>query len=147
MRPTVAGCACLLAALMCSGTAATQSTSKERLPLLIERDAEVAKSAPGPHDGGGETTQYSFFEKAPKFGLGFLKRALHKGAAIGYHQINNDEVFYILAGSGELTLDGKREMVGASTAILVRPGNWLGLRQAGAEDLVIAVAFTRVPRS
>ena len=148
MRRTVVGCACLLAALMSPGTVATQSTSKERLPSLIERDADVAKPAPGPHDGGGETTVYSFFGKAPKFGLVFLKRALHKGAAIGYHQVNNDEVWYILAGRGELTLDGTREMLGPNTAILVRTGSWLGLRQAEAEDLVIAVAIAVAsPRS
>jgi hypothetical protein len=52
---------------------------------LLERDGEVAKNEPGPHDGGGPSTGYLFFEKAPDLKFSFRKRVLHKGAAIGYH--------------------------------------------------------------
>jgi len=31
---------------------------------VVERDRDVAKNEPGPHDGGGPSTGYIFFEKA-----------------------------------------------------------------------------------
>ena len=55
-------------------------------PSLIEHDSVVATRQPGPHNGGGETTAYSFFARAPDLHLVFRKRALHRGAAIGYHR-------------------------------------------------------------
>src|SRR5438045_1242358 len=67
---------------------------------LLERDGEVAKNEPGPHDGGGPSTGYVFFEKAPDLKFSFRKRVLHKGAAIGYHLQKTDEVYYFTGGEG-----------------------------------------------
>src|SRR5690242_4683731 len=85
---------------------------------LIERDADVAKREPGTHHGGGETTGYSFFAKVNDPALIFRKRALHPGSAIGPHKQEVDEVYYVLSGTGELTLDGEKHQVSAGTAIL-----------------------------
>jgi mannose-6-phosphate isomerase-like protein (cupin superfamily) len=112
-------------------------------PSLIERDSAVATREPGPHRGGGETTAYSFFARAPNLGFVFRKRALHPGGAIGYHRQEEDEVYYVLSGTGELTLNGERSLVRPGTAILTRPGSSHGLRQVGAEDLVIIIAYQR----
>ena len=128
----VSACACLL---LPQHGVATQASS------LIEHDAAVATPQPGPHDGGGQTTAYSFFSRAPHVGLVFRKRALHPGSAIGYHRQDEDEIYYVLSGSGELTLNGERSVVGPGTAILTRPGSSHGLRQAGSEDLVIIIAY------
>ena len=38
---------------------------------LVERDAAVAISQPGPHEGGGDTTAYPFFAKATDLGMVF----------------------------------------------------------------------------
>src|ERR1051325_8813993 len=73
---------------------------------VIEHDSTVARPEPGPHDGGGQTTAYSFFTHAPDLELVFRKRALHRGAAIGYHRQDEDEIYYVVSGSGELTLNG-----------------------------------------
>ena len=43
---------------------------------IIERDAEVAKTEPGTHNGGGQTVGYSFFDKTPGMKFVFRKRAL-----------------------------------------------------------------------
>src|SRR5215510_1313137 len=117
------------------------SASQSSTDSLIERDSTVAKSEPGPHNGGGQTTAYSFFAHAPNLGLVFRKRALHHGAAIGYHRQDEDEIYYIVSGSGELTLNGITSLVGAGTAILTRPGSSHGLRQIGTDDLVVIVAY------
>jgi mannose-6-phosphate isomerase-like protein (cupin superfamily) len=108
---------------------------------LIERDAEVAKREPGTHNGGGETTGYSFFAKTKDPALVFRKRALHPGSAIGLHTQKVDEVYYILSGTGELTLDGEKHRVSVGTAILTRPGSSHSLRQTGPDDLVMIIAY------
>jgi mannose-6-phosphate isomerase-like protein (cupin superfamily) len=110
-------------------------------PSLIEQDSAVARLEPGPHNGGGQTTAYSFFARAPNLGLVFRKRALHHGAAIGYHRQEEDEIYYVLSGTGTLTLNGVRSVVGPGTAILTRTGSSHGLEQVGSEDLVIIVAY------
>jgi mannose-6-phosphate isomerase-like protein (cupin superfamily) len=42
----------------------------------------------------------------------FRKRALHRGAAIGYHEQEEDEIYYVVSGTGELTLNGDRSIFG-----------------------------------
>jgi quercetin dioxygenase-like cupin family protein len=108
---------------------------------IIERDSQVAAQQPGPHDGGGLTTGYSFFAKVPKLNLVFRKRALKPGSGIGYHEQKEDEIYYVLSGRGVMTLDGKEHEVGPGTAILTRPGSSHGLKQVGAEDLVIMINY------
>jgi quercetin dioxygenase-like cupin family protein len=108
---------------------------------LIEHDSTVAMQQPGPHNGGGVTTAYSFFARVPNLQLVFRKRELHPGAAIGYHRQDEDEIYYILSGRGELTLNGQRSTVGPGTAILTRPGSSHGLRQVGSDDLVLIITY------
>ena len=110
---------------------------------LIQRDADVAKHEPGTHKGGGDTTGYSFFSKVQDSALIFRKRALHPGSAIGPHKQEVDEVYYVLSGTGELTLDGEKHTVGAGTAILTRPGSSHSLKQTGSADLVIIIAYPK----
>lgn len=108
---------------------------------ILERDAEVQKDEPGTHDGGGMTTGYSFFAKAPKLGLIFRKRALHAGSGIGYHEQKEDEIYYVLSGRGMMTIDGKSFEIGPGTAVLTRPGSSHGLKQIGTDDLVILINY------
>lgn len=109
--------------------------------VVIEHDSLVARRELGPHGGGGETTAYPFFSDAPALGLVFRKRSLHPGAAIGYHRNDADEIYYVLSGRGELTVDGVKREVAAGTAILTRPGSSHGLRQVGTDDLVILIDY------
>src|SRR5215831_7917938 len=84
---------------------------------ILERDSEVQATEAGPHSGGGKTTAYSFFKKAPGLTLVFRKRALKPGSAIGYHLQTEDEIYYVLSGRGEMTIDGKPFSVGPGDAI------------------------------
>jgi quercetin dioxygenase-like cupin family protein len=133
----------LLAVIVLEGAAVSPSPALS----IVERDAEVAVEAPGPHDGGGTTTGYLFFEKVPNPAIGFRKRVLHPGSAIGYHPHDGsepglgDEVYYVVSGRGELTLDGKKQEIGPGTAVLTRLGSSHGLRQIGSEDLVVILAW------
>ena len=113
---------------------------------VIEHDAEVAKNEPGTHNGGGQTVGYSFFSKVPKLGLVFRKRALKPGSGIGLHVQKEDEIYYVLSGTGTMTLDGKTVNVTPGTAVLTRTGSSHSLRQTGAEDLVILINYEASPR-
>jgi mannose-6-phosphate isomerase-like protein (cupin superfamily) len=108
---------------------------------VLERDAEIAVTEPGTHNGGGQTVGYSFFKKVPKLALVFRKRALKPGSGIGYHDQKEDEIYYVLSGHGTLTIDGKAVEVGPGDAVLTRPGSSHGLKQTGPEDLVIMINY------
>ena len=108
---------------------------------VLERDATIAKEEPGTHKGGGRTIGYAFFKDVPNLKLVFRKRALKPGSAIGYHEQKEDEIYYVLSGRGEMTIDGKTFEVSPGDAILTRPGSSHGLRQTGAEDLVIMINY------
>ena len=72
---------------------------------IIEQDAQVAANEPGPHNGGGQTIGHSFFRTAPGLKLVFRKRVLKPRAAIGYHEQREDEIYYVLSGRGQMTLE------------------------------------------
>jgi mannose-6-phosphate isomerase-like protein (cupin superfamily) len=108
---------------------------------IVQRDADVAKPEPGPHNGPGQTVGHVFFEKAPNLHFSFRKRVLKPGAGIGYHEQHEDEVYYVLSGRGVMTLDDKPYDVVPGTAILTRTGSSHGLKQVGADDLVVIITF------
>ena len=110
---------------------------------VIQRDVDVAKNEPGPHDGGGPSTGYIFFEKVPDLKFSFRKRVLHKGAAIGYHLQQTDEVYYIIGGTGKMTMNGKVFPIKPGDAILTRGGSSYGLVQTGAGDLTIIISYQK----
>ena len=110
---------------------------------VVERDRDVAKNEPGPHDGGGPSTGYIFFEKVPDLKFSFRKRVLHKGAAIGYHLQKTDEVYYIIGGHGTMTINDRPFAVKRGDAILTRGGNSHGLAQKGLADLTIIISYQK----
>ena len=113
---------------------------------ILERDSEVQSTEAGPHSGGGKTTAYSFFKRAPGLTLVFRKRALTPGSGIGYHLQTEDEIYYVLSGRGAMTIDGKTFDVGPGDAILTRLGSSHGLKQVGSEDLVILINYEQAPQ-
>jgi mannose-6-phosphate isomerase-like protein (cupin superfamily) len=108
---------------------------------IVEHDADVAKAEPGTHQGGGETIGYSFFKTVPNLKLVFRKRALKPGSGIGLHEQKEDEIYYVLSGTGTMTLDGKPVDLTPGTAVLTRPGSSHSLRQTGTDDLVIMINY------
>jgi mannose-6-phosphate isomerase-like protein (cupin superfamily) len=110
---------------------------------VVERDVNVAKNEPGPHDGGGPSTGYIFFEQVPDLKFSFRKRVLHKGAAIGYHLQKTDEVYYITGGRGTMTINNHPFAVKRGDAILTRGGSSHGLMQKGAADLTIIISYQK----
>jgi mannose-6-phosphate isomerase-like protein (cupin superfamily) len=110
---------------------------------ILEHDADVAKTGPAPHNGPGRSTGYNFFEKATDFKQIFRKRVLHPGAAIGYHPQKEDEVYYVLSGTGIMQMNGNEFPVKAGDAILTRPGSSHGLKQTGKDDLTLIIVYEK----
>jgi mannose-6-phosphate isomerase-like protein (cupin superfamily) len=126
------------------GAGLTRMTAQQKPApggFVVEHDADIAKNEPGTHNGGGMTIGYSFFAKVPRMALVFRKRAFHPGSGIGYHLQTEDEIYYVLSGKGEMTVDDKKFEVTPGTAVLTRPGSSHGLKQVGNEDLVILINY------
>src|SRR5918995_1689108 len=114
--------------------------------IVIEHDADVARNEPGTHKGGGETIGYSFFRNVPNLKLVFRKRAFKPGSGVGHHVQKEDEIYYVLSGTGTMILDGKSVDITPGTAVLTRPGSSHSLKQTGTEDLVVLINYEQQPR-
>lgn len=132
MKPILILLVCLLS------TAAFSQTTQ---PYILEHEKDIAKNEVGTHNGGGNTVGYSFFSKANGLKMVFRKRVLHPGSAIGYHLQNEDEIYYIVSGTGEMQMNGNSFPVKEGDAILTRPGSSHGLKQTGKDDLVIIINY------
>ncbi len=110
---------------------------------IFEREDDIGRTQNGPHKGGGETVGYSFFAGAEDLKLVFKKRVLKPGSAIGYHLQKEDEIYYIISGTGEMQMNGKTFPVKAGDAILTRPGSSHGLKQTGNDDLSIIINYEK----
>jgi mannose-6-phosphate isomerase-like protein (cupin superfamily) len=108
---------------------------------ILQHEADIAKEQPGPHKGGGQTIAYPFFEGTKEFDIAFRKRTLKPGSAIGYHLQKEDEVYYILAGTGVMQMNGDSFPVKAGDAILTRPGSSHGLKPAAGGELTLLIAY------
>ena len=138
----------LLISLVLVASVSAQAPAPRRAlgGYIVQHEADIAKTEPGTHDGGGQTVGYSFFDKTPGLTLVFRKRALKPGSAIGYHEQKEDEIYYVLSGRGVITADGTTFEVGPGTAILTRPGSSHGIKQAGTEDLVLLINYEQPAR-
>ena len=112
-------------------------------PSQVVHEADIARQQPGPHGGAGTTTAYPFFADAPGLSFFFRKRVLHKGAGIGMHQHDKDEVYYVVSGKGRYIVDGTIRDVGPGDAMLTRTGSTHSLMQDGEDDLVILLAYPK----
>lgn len=117
------------------------NNNKQTEPYVLQHENEIAVQQPGPHEGGGSTTAYPFFEKIKDFKMAFRKRVLKPGSSIGYHLQETDEVYYILSGNGEMKMNGETFLVKAGDAILTRPGSSHGLKPTGNNDLTVLITY------
>jgi len=132
--------------LLLCGTLACHASSAEapdnaHSRFRIRQDHEVLQVEPAPHDGSGQTKAYRYFDDVKDAAIVFRKRALPNGGAIGMHVLGHDEVYYVLSGHAELTVDGLQHPLQPSTAVYMSKGANVGIRQAGDDDLVLIVAY------
>ena len=132
----------ILLALTCPAFFILGFITKQSPPgYYIDHEKTIAVTEPAPHNGGGSTTAFPFFSKVKDAKMTFRKRILHPGSAIGYHLQEKQEIYYILSGSGELTMNGKIIPVTTGDAILTMPGSSHGLKPAGNQDLAVLITY------
>lgn len=107
--------------------------------VIHERDT-IKREVP-PHHGTGMSTAYRISDQMPNRSMEFRKRVMHRGASIGAHVIAHDEVYYVVSGTGELTVDGRVSPVQAGDAAYLYDGNDVGIRQTGDADLVLLISY------
>ena len=127
------------AALMFAVQAFDKKSMQEK--YILQRDSEIARAQSGPHNGGGQTIAYPFFEGIQNLDLAFRKRTLQPGSSIGYHFQETDEIYYILEGKGIMQMNGDSFRVAPGDAILTRPGSSHGLKPADSNHLTLMIAY------
>lgn len=132
--------ACLLPFAI-ANTVHAQIVSPPR--AVIVRDAEVAQPGPPPHRGAGASVGFPLSARGGLTRLYFAKRVLRRGASIGRHVADSEEVYYIVRGEGELIDDDGRRIVLPQSAITMRSGEVIELRQRGKRNLELLVAKVR----
>ena len=110
-------------------------------PMMIVDEATVTREEPPPHGNIGMSTAYRISDAVPNRTMEFRKRMLHAGAAIGEHRIDHDEIYYVLAGEGEVVSDGARAKLTPGTAAYLYSGARVGIRQIGHEPLTLIIAY------
>ncbi len=111
-------------------------------PMVVVREQDVKREEAPPHGNIGMSTAYRISDAAPApRAMEFRKRMLHKGAAIGLHPINHDEVYYVLSGEGDVTSDGVTQRLKPGMAAYLYKGAVVGIKQWGRKPLTIIVSY------
>ncbi len=134
---------CLALFFICGLAVRVPAQTTETGKYILEQDAQVAKEQPGPHEGGGTTISHSFFDGVKDYKTAFRKRTLKPGSSIGYHLQQEDEIYYILSGHGEMKMNGKTFPVKPGDAILTRPGSSHGLIPAKNNELTLIIVYPK----
>lgn len=108
---------------------------------VIIAEADVVRDEPPPHGAIGMSTAYRMSDKVPNRNMEFRRRVLHPGAAIGAHPIGHDEVYYVLAGEGEVISAGMTRPIGPGMVAYFYSGDEVGIRQIGSEPLDLIISY------
>lgn len=134
----------ILFLLFTSITFCLKAQSLDPKKYIIEHEKDIVKEQPAPHNGGGNSLGYTFFNDALDFKTVFKKRVLIPGAAIGYHLQKEDEVYYIISGKGEMKLNNETYNVKPGDAILTRTGSSHSITNTTEEDLMIIIVYEKL---
>lgn len=122
-------------------TSAAKAAGSPRSAVIVD-ERDVCRDEPPPHGGMGMSTAYRISDAVPApRTMEFRKRILHPGAAIGLHPLTHDEVYYVLAGLGEVSSDGVTTRLRAGMAACLFTGAVVGIRQVGDEPLALIVSY------
>lgn len=116
-------------------------------PMIVIDERATRREEPPPHGAIGMSTAFRISDAAPApRAMEFRRRILHRGAAIGEHPIDHDEVYYVLDGTGEVTSDGQKAILTKGMAAYLYKGAVVGIRQVGRKPLSLIIAYPNNPR-
>lgn len=111
-------------------------------PMVVVREEDVKREEPPPHGNVGMSTAYRISDAVPApRAMEFRKRILHRGAAIGLHPIDHDEVYYVLSGEGDVTSDGVTQRLKRGMAAYLFKDAVVGIRQVGKKPLTLIISY------
>ena len=93
------------------------------------------------HDGQGEVLFREVLSEEFRSGIDFLHHTiLPPGSGIGVHRHSGtEEVYIVLRGTGEITVNGEKWSVRPGDVVLAHNGDSHGLMNDSRDDLVILV--------
>jgi mannose-6-phosphate isomerase-like protein (cupin superfamily) len=94
------------------------------------------------HKGKGAFSSRTLLEGVSSSAFRYVRDiTLSPGSVIGVHgHVGEDEVYFIVSGTGVMIVDGEEQVVGPGTAVLTLSGSTHGLRNEGTEELRLFVA-------
>lgn len=109
--------------------------------VVINERATMRREAP-PHGAIGMSTAWRISDAVPQpRAMEFRRRTLDRGAAIGAHPIDHDEVYYVLDGEGEVISDGRRATLRKGMAAYLYRGAVVGIAQRGRKPLALIISY------
>lgn len=113
--------------------------------ILATPDTVKGERAWDSHGGSGGFFVRTLLEDPPNSSFRYVRDLiLDPGSSIGDHpHVDDDEVYFIVSGSGVIHVDGERHDVGPGSAILTRSGSHHALVNTGALHMRICVACAR----
>lgn len=98
------------------------------------------------HGGEGSYFVRTLIEDIPSSAFKYVRDlTLYPGSSVGLHpHSGDDEVFFIMSGTGVMTVDGQERELGPGSAVLTLAGSAHGLRNTGTENLRVFVACARI---
>jgi len=110
-------------------------------PMVVVEPQAVMRREPVPHGAIGMSTAYRISDAVPERTMEFRRRVLDVGAAIGAHVIDHDEVYYVLAGEGEVLSDGRIAILTPGMAAYLYSGANVGIAQRGTVPLDLIISY------
>ncbi|MEY4670786.1 MAG: hypothetical protein RLZZ415_665 [Pseudomonadota bacterium] len=116
-------------------------------PMAVVDERDTRREEAPPHGAIGMSTAYRISDAVPQpRAMEFRRRILHRGAAIGEHPINHDEVYYVLDGEGEVVSDGQRARLKQGMTAYLYKGAVVGIRQLGKQPLSLIISYPNAER-
>ncbi len=124
------------------GGAIDWATDRAKAPAMVVIDEATTRvrEAP-PHGRIGTGTAWRITDRVPGRTMEFRRRTLDKGAAIGLHPIDHDEVYQVVSGEGDVSSDGTTRRVAAGTTVYLYAGATVGIAQRGSKPLTLIVSY------
>ncbi|MEP9400768.1 cupin domain-containing protein [Sphingomonas sp. VNH70] len=109
--------------------------------MVVVTDDATRIRQPTPHGAIGMSTAWRITDTVPGRTMEFRRRTLDKGAAIGLHPIDHDEVYHVVSGEGDVTSDGTTRRVGPGQTVYLYSGASVGIAQRGREPLALVISY------
>jgi mannose-6-phosphate isomerase-like protein (cupin superfamily) len=111
--------------------------------MIVGTPREIAgETRTGSHGGVGAYFVRTLLDAVPGSPFRYVRDlTLEPGATIGDHlHQGDDEVYFVVKGTGVAAVDGEERLLEAGAAILTRSGSRHSLHNTGSEPLRIFVA-------